>query len=547
MSEDRCLCREAADYYYDLLSQDRAAVPPHVVDHVEACLLCQEQIGRLRDVLREAERHPDPGERGGTEMVAALTRQFRLLDENVMCADVKPFLPELLLAVPSIRIPTPVTVHVDHCPPCAQDLATLGGMALRAEQLQRLGQVLRAVPNCDAKACRRAHATVAALGDLSLDTEDARSREHVSTCPRCRAEVYRRRERCRGNVGEGRTDPAAVVCRNVGAAEIFDYVVPYGLPPGPRPSALATHLRGCPMCRAKVQVLHRLIYGIVQRPDSETTTLYQMENVTPESESRPPEVTYRYPVSVQVLQGEPNPTAEPAPEPVLQPAWMRVLRGPAGSVGRAAAVVVTGLLLIGLLWPSAPTASGTSVGDVLRVLAKAENVHIARIRYHETEPFEELWIARRAGVFVRKLPWEYKLSDLNRHRNIFIDRQTGTTRTAQMDRNECNNARQFITDSLADALAAVAPGTKLHAARDDSAGEILQEVDVYEVPVRRDKDPRAPVLRAYIDRRTGLPRRTEYFQHHPSSHERRLQMTTVFTYLSEPDMNDAIRAMFPTP
>jgi len=132
-SEDRRRCQEAAGHYYDLLGEDRAAVPPEVVRHVEACRACQEEIRRLQQLLREAESHPGRDESPGPETLAALTRQFRLLNETVTCTDVKPFLPELLRASPSIRIPTPVTVHVDHCPPCAQDLATLGGMALTFE------------------------------------------------------------------------------------------------------------------------------------------------------------------------------------------------------------------------------------------------------------------------------------------------------------------------------------------------------------------------------------------------------------------------------
>ena len=224
-----------------------------------------------------------------------------------------------------------------------------------------------------------------------------------------------------------------------------------------------------------------------------------------------------------------------------------MLRGSTGPLGRAAAAAVAGLLLIVLLWPTTPTASGTSIGDVLRVLAKAENVHIAKTQRNDTQPFEELWIARRAGLFARKLAREYVLCDLDRRRKIVIDRQTAATRTVEMSRSECNSARQFITDSLANTLAQVTPGTKLHPARNDGAGEIRHEVDVYEVSVGRDQDRRAPVLRTYIDRRTGLPRKTEYFHHHPHSHERYLQTTTVFTYLAEPDMNDAIRAMFPTP
>jgi hypothetical protein len=37
-----------------------------------------------------------------------------------------------------IRIPTPITVHLDHCPECADDLKALRNLGLTAEQLERL-------------------------------------------------------------------------------------------------------------------------------------------------------------------------------------------------------------------------------------------------------------------------------------------------------------------------------------------------------------------------------------------------------------------------
>ena len=66
--------------------------------------------------------------------------QFQLLDEHVACRDVKCFLPKLALACAQIRIPTPVTVHVDHCPQCTEDLAALRELNLTAPQLKRLSR-----------------------------------------------------------------------------------------------------------------------------------------------------------------------------------------------------------------------------------------------------------------------------------------------------------------------------------------------------------------------------------------------------------------------
>ena len=61
-------------------------------------------------------------------LVGELQRHFELLGERVTCAQVKPLLAGLLDPSVVIRIPTPVTVHVDHCAACARDLETLRGL-----------------------------------------------------------------------------------------------------------------------------------------------------------------------------------------------------------------------------------------------------------------------------------------------------------------------------------------------------------------------------------------------------------------------------------
>ncbi len=52
-----------------------------------------------------------------------------------------PFLPGLATSCLDLRIPTPITVHVDHCPQCAADLAALKGLGLSDEQLGSVGRL----------------------------------------------------------------------------------------------------------------------------------------------------------------------------------------------------------------------------------------------------------------------------------------------------------------------------------------------------------------------------------------------------------------------
>jgi len=72
------------------------------------------------------------------DIIDTLRRHFGCLDEQVTCSRVKPFLPGLLIPILRIRIPTPITVHIDHCPECADDLKALGDLGLSPAQLERL-------------------------------------------------------------------------------------------------------------------------------------------------------------------------------------------------------------------------------------------------------------------------------------------------------------------------------------------------------------------------------------------------------------------------
>ena len=125
-------CQEAEAYYYDFLCQDEAAVPEPVRRHITACPVCQERIRRLRDTLFEAQRNSRPADTWDGKTIEELAVQFQLLDERVTCSDVKCFLPKLAMAAPQIRIPTPVTVHVDQCPQCAQTLAAIRELVVAA-------------------------------------------------------------------------------------------------------------------------------------------------------------------------------------------------------------------------------------------------------------------------------------------------------------------------------------------------------------------------------------------------------------------------------
>jgi hypothetical protein len=69
---------------------------------------------------------------------AHLKLHFALIDKPVTCRTIRPFLPILAIEKYAICIPTPVTVHIEHCPQCERDMQTIQNMALQPVQLGEL-------------------------------------------------------------------------------------------------------------------------------------------------------------------------------------------------------------------------------------------------------------------------------------------------------------------------------------------------------------------------------------------------------------------------
>ena len=502
------LCQEARLSYYDLLGADEVAVPESVRRHVATCPACQEQLRRLRDALSESEKSSNPPGSRKDETIEALTQQFQLLKDCVTCSRAKPFLPKLVLASPQLRIPTPVTVHVEYCPRCVEDLAALRQMNLTRDQLDRLGRLFE-------------------LG----------RGEGVPPLPFC----------------GGSAPPAEetqMACQEVSTADLFDLVVPPGAapaeadPPSERQSVIAAHVRACPVCQGGAQILQRTLAGMIQRDDSETATIYCLENDAENAQGQAGD-PFQYPVSVQVLQGGSGSAADPSDAPTVQRVGPRKLGSfSAGRLARVAAIAVASIALALLLRTTVLTASGTLAGDVLKAFAKAENVRVV-----VTNPMagvvEEFWLARRSGRLVHKTARECVLFDLAHNRKRLIEPPAGTSVTARLDAAEHNRVRAIVATGLVEALERLSPDTKLDQPTDDTSAGTGENLDVYEIPPLSATSPLSRRYLAYIDPATRLPQRTELYQQRPRQSQWYLVTTTVFTYPTDQETNEAIQALFP--
>ncbi len=116
-------CGEAKLYYYDFLhDESRELIPESILNHIEQCQHCQEQIDQYKVVLSQAEGiEPEHGQ-VNFAVTTMLKLHFAYIGKPVTCKTVRPFLPGLLDPALGVRIPTPITAHLDNCQKCREDI-----------------------------------------------------------------------------------------------------------------------------------------------------------------------------------------------------------------------------------------------------------------------------------------------------------------------------------------------------------------------------------------------------------------------------------------
>ena len=277
------LCREAKLYYYDFLSDEsRGLIPESISDHIEQCQHCREQINQLKVVLSQTDGiEPEQGQ-VSSAITTMLELHFAYIGERVTCKTVRPFLSGLLDPALEIRIPTPITAHLDNCKQCSEGLEAIRELNLNRKQLCRLSQLFADKPGEDNINCSQAKAAIIAVVFMALHEINEGVLKHLCTCPNCRSALYQYRESVRTDLLHSEKAQKEFPCEEISATDIFDYCLPYGIDPAADQYAkfresLISHLRSCPKCLAKMQELHRTIYNIADRAESEVVTIYHID------------------------------------------------------------------------------------------------------------------------------------------------------------------------------------------------------------------------------------------------------------------------------
>ena len=151
------LCRQAELHYYDFLcAENRGLIPGSIIGHIEQCRHCRQRLNRLKEVLSQAETGAESKQRQIRTIVTNMLQlHLACIGKRVTCRTARPFLPGMLDAALEIKVPTPITVHLDNCRQCREDLEAIRELNLDRNQLWQLHRIFAGQP-CDESPVERA-------------------------------------------------------------------------------------------------------------------------------------------------------------------------------------------------------------------------------------------------------------------------------------------------------------------------------------------------------------------------------------------------------
>ncbi len=550
------VCRQAKQYYYDFLcSESREPIPEFITDHIQQCRQCQEQIGQLEAVLSEAGgTEPEQGQ-AGSAITVMLSLHFAYIGKQVTCNTVKPFLPGLLDPSLEVRIPTPITAHLDNCPRCSEDLETIRALNLNRQQLHRLSRLFADKPAWNDVSCSEARAAILAAVLIAFRQTDAEVLKHLCICPDCRKSLYEYREQLCEEYRLERLHSTVpqeeFPCEEVSGADIFDCAVPYGLdllhsPHTEFRESFISHARSCPTCLGKMQELHETVYEVRERPESEIATIYDIDESAKAKAVGEPDGLYSgFPIKVQVLNREDGLEANPSASTISFTASLkRKLSAVNPRLLVKTGIAAAAILIVAALLLNMPTAEAVTIEGIYKAIEKVKNVYIASFVPNETEPTQEKWVSRTLNIYMTKTGKELVLCDVSSRlrRNKSVD--TAVTETMSLSDDAIADVERRMSGSLGLMpfydVSEIPQDAEWSRVTNDGSKAVAKGTEVYDLIWERYRGSVTFKWRAFVDPKAILPQRIEFYQKLSADSEYTLMSVKVVKYLSDSEIQAVI-------
>lgn len=527
-------CLKAEPYFYDFLDfGDGEPVPDSVIDHINNCVSCRQKVDQLKDTLLQLEEQSrSEQKRIESPAMYMFQRELSLVDKPVTCHIVKPFLPYMLAIDLEVKVPTPITVHLDNCPQCREDLEAIAKLDLEWKYLCKLALLLIDSPK-DGD-CLKIKPAIPAIVSMDWTGVETTALSHVCRCRSCRHNIYEERQKIIDNLPF--QQPQQFPCESVKANEIFDYCFPIEIDPENdeynkfRP-AFTSHAIKCPDCLAKMQDLHTTICKIIERPQPCITTVYHIDNSAAENLGKQTENLYAgFPIKVEVQSSEES--IEPLPASNISIA--SVLKRKVSSVKfspllKAAAAVILFFFVINTFF-NTPATGDVTIRRIYEAIEKINNVHISAFSPENGRIVQEKWISRSLNIYMTKTDNLVVFWDLGKARQRIRDINAGGTEDVNLTDDQVADIKSESDNSLA-----LMPFQDLSLIPEDARWESVTDIsenmqtdlDVYDL-TWSNKAPDGSLgfnkYRFFIDRKTMLPKQIEYY--HKSFYEEKYNLAS---------------------
>ena len=545
IQDKNSLCMDALPYLFDVLSDVVNDVPAEILSHIRQCSHCRDEIVRLKFVLESHGPADDQQTKIDTSVAASLDLHYTYNGTMVGCGDIRAFLPSLTDPLLKIRVPTPITVHVDNCCQCAADFETIQQMQLTHKQLCRLGQVFAEPPAEDGPECAEAAKVIPFVARLDLASFSADVLKHLCTCPDCRTLLYEKRRAMLSGIWSQMQERQSP-CRQVSASEIFDYVIPYGLDSQSLEGlesrqTFVSHVMSCPVCFGKVQEMHETLIEILERPESDTVTRFDISDAAESEKDTTSSLYANWPVKVEVFTHDRTVAAPDRFKMRLPSINLRPFIKPA-----AAAAVV--LFVFIFYYLSTPIAHATDLAQIYKAVANIVNVHIASFMPKKTEPIQEQWVAKTRNIGIFKTPTESFLWDIANGSKRVKNIAAGTVEVTSLSRDVTADIRENIKGSLGllpfNNLSQKPHDADWNEVADAGIATGSADVKVYDLTWPEKSVAGAVIFkkwRVFVDTKTNLPQRVEWYEKATASNEYILESSLVVDYLTESEIQAVIR------
>jgi len=543
------MCEQAKLYYYDYLNDPtRENIPADSLAHIDQCRFCRTELERLQIALAKAQG--DEGQNLSQKDSAAITNlslHFEYTGVSVKCKTVQPFLPSLADPALAVRIPTPITVHLDKCQQCADDLETIQKLSLTHKQLCRLGQLFAEPPCSDHHACSESKEAIVSVAAMVFHNIKANVLKHLAICSDCRKLLYQHRQAIYDGLQETKIIDKELPCESISSSDLFDYCIPYGIDPANdqyakfRP-ALVSHVSTCPKCLGKMQELHTAVYGILERRESGIVTCCTINNSASETYLSGSDDVYEdWPIEVQVCDNsdeisitKTEDTGIAASIKPKQQTRKPNIRPFVKPVAAAAAILIIALLVFNV-----PVAKGVSFSQIYKALERIKNVCITTFIPQSSEPTQERWISENLDKMILKSDIQCILWDVKAKSKKSKDLIAGPILTTILNEDAISKTEKMMRPPWGllpfENISKLPPDAQWQQMVDENIESDIADTEVYDL-IWAEKIVGGSTVynkwRFYINVRTKLPKRIERFRR--QSEEQKYELLNIIE-ISYPD------------